>query len=60
MLISRHDKMLSNPINNLRKNEDFEPFSIVINVDDSDCSQLFSLVKGAENPYHNKLEKRQT
>ncbi len=56
MLISRHDKMLSNPINNLRKNEDFEPFSIVINVDDSDCSQLFSLVKGAENPYHNKLE----
>lgn len=56
MLIARHDKMLSNQINNLRKNEDFEPFSIVINVDDSDCSQLFSLVKGAENPYHNKLE----
>jgi hypothetical protein len=56
MLISRHDKMLSNHINNLRKNEDFEPFSIVINVDDSSCGQLFSLVRGAENPYHNKLE----
>jgi len=56
MLIARHDKMLSNHINNLRKNEDFEPFSIVINVDDSSCGQLFSLVRGAENPYHNKLE----
>jgi len=56
MLIARHDKMLSNHINNLRNNEDFEPFSIVINIDDSDCGQLFSLVKGAENPYHNKLE----
>lgn len=56
MLIARHDKMLSNDINNLRKNEDFEPFSIVINVDDSSCGQLFSLIKGAENPYHNRLE----
>lgn len=56
MLIARHDKMLSNSINNLRKNEDFEPFSIVISVDVLDCEQLFSLVKGAENPYHNKLE----
>ena len=56
MLIARHDKMLSNHINNLRKNEDFEPFSIVINVDDSSCGQLFSLIKGAENPYHNRLE----
>ncbi|MBT4208270.1 hypothetical protein HOE22_07990 [Candidatus Woesearchaeota archaeon] len=56
MLIARHDKMLSNHINNLRKNEDFEPFAIVINIDDSECNKLFSLVKGAENPYHNKLE----
>lgn len=57
MLIARHDNMLSNYINNLRKNEDFEPFSIVINVDEQDCPKLFELVKGAENPYHNKLEK---
>jgi len=57
MLIARHDKMLSNHINNLRMNEDFEPFSIVINIDDSECPKLFRLVKGAENPYHNRLEK---
>jgi hypothetical protein len=56
MLIARHDKMLSNHMNNLRKSEDFEPFSVVINIDDSNCGQLFTLVKGAENPYHNKLE----
>jgi hypothetical protein len=57
MLIARHDKMLSNEINNLRKNEDFEPFSVVININDKECPKLFRLVKGAENPYHNKLEK---
>ena len=57
MLIARHDKMLSNHMNNLRLNESFEPFSIVINVDDVDCPELFRLVKGAENPYHNRLEK---
>jgi hypothetical protein len=55
MLIARHDKMLSNEINSLRKNEDFEPFSVVINVDDKECPKLFELVKGAENPYHNRL-----
>lgn len=57
MLIARHDNMLSNHINNLRKNEDFESFSIVINIDEQDFPELFKLVKGAENPYHNKLEK---
>lgn len=57
MLIARHDKMLANEINNLRKNEGFEPFSVVINVDDKECPKLFELIKGAENPYHNKLEK---
>jgi hypothetical protein len=57
MLIARHDKMLVNEINSLRKNEDFEPFSMVINVDEEECPKLFKLVKGAENPYHNKLEK---
>jgi hypothetical protein len=57
MLIARHDKMLANEINSLRKNEDFEPFSVVINADDKECPELFGLIKGAENPYHNKLEK---
>ncbi len=57
MLIARHDKMLANEINSLRKNENFEPFSVVINVDEKECPKLFKLVKGAENPYHNQLEK---
>ncbi len=57
MLIARHDKMLANEINSLRKNEDFESFSVVINVDEKECPKLFTLVKGAENPYHNQLEK---
>lgn len=57
MLIARHDNMLSKDINNLRKSEDFESFSVVINVEERDCPKLFELVKGAENPYHNKLEK---
>lgn len=56
MLIARHDKMLAKEINSLRKNEDFEPFSMVINVDEK-CPKLFELIKGAEGPYHNKLEK---
>ncbi len=58
MLIARHDKMLSNDLNNLRHSENFEPFSVVINVDETECPTLFTLVKGAENPYHNKLVKR--
>ena len=57
MLIARHDDMLSNSMNNLRKNEDFEPFSIVINIDEQECPKLLLLVKGAESPYHNKLER---
>lgn len=57
MLIARHDKMLSTHLENLRKNDGFEPFSIVINVDEKECPKLFELVKGAENPYHNKLKK---
>ena len=57
MLIARHDKMLSNELNNLRKNEDFESFSIVINVDEKECPKLFGLAKGAESPHHDKLEK---
>jgi hypothetical protein len=57
MLIARHDNMLSNEINSLRNNGDFEPFSVVINVDDKECPKLFKLIKGAENPYHNKLKR---
>lgn len=61
MLIARHDGMLSTHINTLRQNSgfDFEPFSILINIDDSrdQCPKLFGLVKGAENPYHNQLER---
>ena len=57
MLIARHDKMLSTDMDNLRKNDNFESFSIVINVDEEDCPILFSLVRGAESPYHNRLER---
>ena len=56
MLIARHDRALSKHLNNLR-NDYFEPFSIIINIDKQECPELFSLVKGAENPYHNKLER---
>lgn len=57
MLTARHDNMLSNDMDNLRKNDDFEPFSIVINIDEQDCPSLLELIMGAENPYHNRLEK---
>jgi len=57
MLIARHDTMLSDDMNNLRKNEDVEPFTAVIDVYQGDSPELFKLVKGAEGPYHNKLEK---
>jgi hypothetical protein len=57
MLIARHDKMLSRELASLRKSDDFEAFSMVINVDKNECPKLFDLVKGAENPYHNRLEK---
>jgi len=57
MLIARHDTMLSDDMNNLRKNEDVEPFTAVIDVDQEHSPELFNLVKGAEGPYHNKLER---
>ena len=56
MVIARHDSMLSNHMDTLRKNTDFVPFTLVIDVDDDDAPKLFELVKGAENPYHNKLQ----
>jgi len=56
MLIARHDTMLSNDMDNLRKNENVESFTAVIDVDQGHSPELFNLVKGAEGPYHNKLE----
>ncbi len=57
MVIARHDSMLSRDIDGLRKDPGFEPFAAVIDVDQTDAPKLFALVKGAENPYHNKLVK---
>jgi hypothetical protein len=55
MLIARYDNMLSTHISNLRKNEDFESFMVVIDVDKEDSKNLFRLIRNAENPEHNKL-----
>ena len=56
MVIARHDCMLSSHMNDLRKNTSFEPFTTVIDVDDQSAPKLFALIKGAESPYHNKLQ----
>jgi hypothetical protein len=58
MLIARHDNMLSTHISNLRKNEDFESFIVVIDVDKTDSKNLFRLIRNAENTEHNKLIKK--
>ena len=58
MLVARHDSMLSDDMDNLRRNPDFQSFVAVIDVDMKDSPQLFELVKGAENPYHNKLKSK--
>lgn len=55
MLIARHDTMLSPDIENLRKNTEFLPFALVIDVEQQTAPELFRLVKGAEGPYHNEL-----
>lgn len=57
MLIARHDSMLSGDINGLRNLPDLVPFTAVIDVDQEHSPKFFKLVKGAEGPYHNKLEK---
>ncbi len=57
MLIARHDKLLSSEIASLRKNENFVPFSMIIDVNREQCPKLFSLIKDAEGPYHNELIK---
>ena len=56
MVIARHDCMLSSRMNDLRKDTSFESFTAVIDVDDKDAPKLFKLIKGAESPYHNKLQ----
>ena len=55
MLIARHDSMLSRDMEGLRKTSDFEPFTAVIDVG-IDAPKLLKLIKGAESPYHNKLQ----
>ena len=56
MLVARHDTMLCSDFNDLRKSEDYMPFSLVIDIAKSRCGvELFQLVKKAEGPYHNRL-----
>ena len=57
MVVARHDSMLSRDMDSLRKNSDFEPFTAIIDIDQQDAPKLFRLVKNAEGPYHNKLQK---
>ncbi len=57
MVVARHDSMLSVDIDRLRKDTDFEPFTAIIDIDKKDAPELFRLVKNAEGPYHNKLQK---
>ncbi len=56
MVIARHDSMLSTDIEKLRKDKNYEPFTAVIDVDKIDAPKLFEFVKGAESPYHNRLQ----
>ena len=55
MLVARHDRMISPDFDRLRKNWEFAPFTLVIDVDSGLAPTLFGLVKGAEGPYHNQL-----
>ena len=57
MVIARHDSMLSNAMNKLKKDTSLVPFAAVIDVDQQDAPVLFELVKGAEGPHHNELVK---
>ncbi len=57
MVIARHDSMLSNAMNKLKKDTSLVPFAAVIDVDQQDAPVLFALVKGAEGPHHNELVK---
>ncbi len=57
MVVARHDSMLSTDVNNLRKEPDFEPFTAIIDIDKHNAPELFELVKNAEGPYHNRLQR---
>ncbi len=57
MVVARHDSMLSPDIDGLRKDPGFEPFTVIIDVDGQGAPELFRLVKGAEGPHHNELQK---
>ena len=58
MLVARHDTMLSPDFNDLRKSNDFEPFALVIDINQQQAgNELFDLVKAAEGPYHNELKR---
>ncbi len=58
MVIARHDSMLSVDMDRLRKDPGFEPFTAVIDVDKQDAPELFGLIKDAESPYHNRLQRK--
>ena len=55
MLVARHDSMISTEFDSLRKNWEYSPFALVIDVDAEFAPNLFELVKKAEGPYHNQL-----
>ena len=57
MVVARHDSMLSKDMDELRKNPDFESFTAIIDIDGQEAPKLFKLMKNAEGPYHNKLQK---
>ncbi len=60
MLIARHDSMLVSEFDTLRKSEDVARFSLVIDVNQAQAGkELFGLVKAAEGPYHNSLNRGQ-
>ncbi len=56
MLVARHDKMQSPDMKKLQKNTDFDPFALVLDVDET-APKLFGLIKAAEGPHHNELKK---
>ena len=58
MVVARHDSMLSTAINDLRGGSKFESFAAVIDVSSQSAPNLFSLIKGAESPHHNKLQEK--
>lgn len=56
MVIARHDSALLEPFNDLRKSGQFENFIAVVNLKEN--TKIYNLIKGAESPHHDKLEKK--